>query len=88
VRRWRAGSAEMHHIVDPATGVPAVEYWQTVTVAAATCVDANAVATAAIIKGRSALSWLEDLGLSARLVRVDGSVTVSGAWPAEGSGER
>jgi hypothetical protein len=42
----------------------------------------------AIIKGRSALSWLEDLGLSARLVRVDGSVTVSGAWPAEGSGGR
>ena len=36
VRRWRAGGAELHHIVDPRTGLPAAEVWRTVTVAAGT----------------------------------------------------
>jgi thiamine biosynthesis lipoprotein len=82
VRRWRAGQVEMHHIVDPATGVPALEHWRTVSVAAACCVDANAAATAAIIKGVSAPDWLESLGLPARLVRADGTVATTGSWPA------
>jgi ApbE family len=37
----------VHHIVDPATGLPADGPWRTVSVAAATCADANAAATAA-----------------------------------------
>ena len=41
VRRWRAGGREHHHIVDPRTGLPADEVWRTVSVAAASCVDAN-----------------------------------------------
>jgi thiamine biosynthesis lipoprotein len=82
VRRWRAGQVEMHHIVDPATGVPALEHWRTVSVAAACCVDANAAATAAIIKGAPAPDWLESLGVPARLVRADGAVTTTASWPA------
>ena len=81
VRRWRAGSAELHHIVDPLTGAPAFEHWRTVSVAAASCVDANAAATAAILKGAAATRWLDELGLAARLVAADGSVTVTGGWP-------
>ena len=83
VRRWRAGHVEMHHIVDPATGVPAVEHWRTVSVVAASCADANVAATAAIVKGPSARAWLESLGLAARLVALDGSVATTGDWPAE-----
>ena len=41
----------LHHIVDPRTGLPADGPWQTVSVAAATCADANAAATAAIVAG-------------------------------------
>ena len=41
VRRWLRAAGRSHHVVDPATGVPAVEHWRTVSVAAATCVDAN-----------------------------------------------
>jgi len=84
VRRWRAGQIEMHHIVDPATGVPAVEHWRTVSVAAPSCVDANAAATAAIVMGYTAPAWLESLGLAARLVHVDGTVETTGGWPAAG----
>jgi FAD:protein FMN transferase len=83
VRRWRAGGHELHHIVDPASGRPVDEHWRTVSVAAATCVDANAAATAAIVMGAAAAGWLEERGLAARLVRVDGGVERTSRWPAE-----
>jgi FAD:protein FMN transferase len=82
VRRWRAGEIEMHHIVDPATGAPALETWRTVTVAAASCVDANTAATAAIVRGDTAPAWLDALGLSSRLVQPDGTVVRTSGWPA------
>ena len=85
VRRWQAGGVQLHHILDPATGAPALETWRTVSVAAATCVDANTAATAAILRGDTAPCWLESLGLSARLVRSDGSVVRTAGWPRERS---
>jgi thiamine biosynthesis lipoprotein len=82
VRRWRAGGRELHHIVEPSSGMPAPEHWRTVSVAAATCVDANAAATAAVLMGEAAPSWLDGMGLAARLVRPDGSVRSTARWPA------
>jgi thiamine biosynthesis lipoprotein len=82
-RRWRRRRRELHHIVDPTTGLPAEEHWRTVTVAAGSCVDANAAATAAIVMGEPARDWLESLGLAARLVREDGSVTTTVRWPVQ-----
>jgi thiamine biosynthesis lipoprotein ApbE len=82
VRRWRRGGALLHHIVDPATGLPARECWRTVSVGAATCVDANGAATAAIVWGDRALDRLARRGLPARLVRPDGSVAIVAGWPA------
>jgi FAD:protein FMN transferase len=84
VRRWRAGGAEHHHIVDPRTGAPAVEVWRTVSVAAASCVEANVASTAAIVRGEAAIAWLEAAGLPARLVRRDGAVVTTCGWPVEG----
>jgi len=52
-----------------------------VSVAAATCVDANTAATAAIIRGERAPGWLDALGLPTRLVRPDGQVLRVGGWP-------
>jgi FAD:protein FMN transferase len=83
VRRWRAGSVELHHIIHPATGVPVQERWRTVTVAARSCVDANTAATAAIVRGDTAPAWLHGLGLAARLVRDDGRVVRVGGWPPD-----
>jgi thiamine biosynthesis lipoprotein len=83
VRRWRAGRTELHHILDPRTGRPAATLWRTVTVAAATCVDANAATTAAIVLGETAPAWLADLGLPARLVSTTGNVSRVGDWPLE-----
>jgi thiamine biosynthesis lipoprotein len=71
----------MHHIIDPATGLPVDTPWSIVTVAAATCLEANAAATASVIMGERAPGWLERLGLPARLVGKDGAVHHSGGWP-------
>jgi thiamine biosynthesis lipoprotein len=82
-RDWRRGEARLHHIIVPGTGRPAHGCWRTVTVAAATCVDANTASTAAIIRGDRAVRWLARSSLPARLVRVDGRVVTTGGWPAD-----
>ena len=82
LRRWRRGPETIHHILDPATGAPAAAPWRTVSVAAATCVDANTASTAAIVRGSGAEAWLERLGLPARLCRHDGSTVRTAGWPA------
>ncbi len=83
VRRWATAGGELHHIVDPRTGRPTSSPWRTVTVAAASCVDANTASTAALVLGDDAPAWLDERGLPSRLVRLDGSVACVGAWPAE-----
>jgi thiamine biosynthesis lipoprotein ApbE len=81
-RTWRRGGEVLHHILDPATGLPAVSPWLMASVAAASCAQANAAATAAIVMGDGAESWLGALGVPARLVRHDGTVVMVGPWPA------
>jgi thiamine biosynthesis lipoprotein ApbE len=82
-RRWRRGGDVLHHILDPRTGRPAAPVGRTVSVAAATCADANTAATAAIIRGRQALPWLAGLRLPARLVAQDGTIHTCNAWPED-----
>jgi len=81
VRRWKRGDVVLHHIIDPATGLPAQGPWRTVTVVAGDCLDANIAATAAIVRGASAPGWLRHVGLPARLVAHDGAVTRLAGWP-------
>ena len=81
VRRWSRGGVELHHLIDPATGLPARGPWRTATAVAATCVDANAVATAAIILGAAASAWIARVQIPVRLVTIDGRVRRVGAWP-------
>ncbi len=81
-RRWLHDGRAMHHILDPRTGEPVRTPWRTVSVAAATCADANIASTAAIVLGEEAAAWLAGQGLPARLVALDGTPTVLGGWPA------
>ena len=80
-RRWRRGGTVLHHIVDPRTGRPADGPWRTVSAAAATCADANAATTAAIVAGPQAEDWLTTAGLPARLVGHDGEIRCLEGWP-------
>jgi thiamine biosynthesis lipoprotein len=81
VRHWRRGGVAMHHIVDPRTGAPAQSPYRTISVVAATCVDANTASTAAMVRGARAPAWLESTGLPARLVTHDGVVLHLNRWP-------
>jgi thiamine biosynthesis lipoprotein ApbE len=86
-RRWTRGGVTLHHLVDPRTGLPADGPWRTASVVAANCVDANTAATGAIVRGASAVPWLEGLGLAARLVSNAGDVVRLGGWPAPAAEE-
>ena len=44
-----AAGSGLHHIVDPVTGLPADTPWRTVSVAAASCLDAQIAATATMV---------------------------------------
>jgi FAD:protein FMN transferase len=87
VRAWSRGTARLHHIIVPGTGLPADSCWRTVSVAAATCVDANTASTAAIIRGERAPRWLASQRLPARLVGHGGEVVTVAGWPAAPAGE-
>jgi thiamine biosynthesis lipoprotein len=84
VRRHGDRADAPHHVIDPATGRPAREHFRTVSVAAATCLDANIASTASIVRGPRAIAWLQDNHLPSRLVLVDGSVDHIAGWPSEG----
>lgn len=80
-RQWRRGGRTLHHVVDPRTGQPAKQVWRSVTAAGPTCLVANAVSTAAIIRGEAAPAWVAGLGLPARFLRADGAVLTTDSWP-------
>ena len=80
-RWWHAGEAH-HHIVDPRTGSSAEPVWRSVSVAAGSCLAANTISTAAIVRGRRAPAWISSLGVAARLVDADGRESTIGGWPS------
>jgi thiamine biosynthesis lipoprotein len=82
VRRWSTDRGEAHHIIDPRTARPATTPWRTISVHAASCVDANVATVGALLVGTEAPTWLGARGLHARLVRRDGTVRYAGGWPA------
>ncbi len=80
-RQWRRGGRPVHHVVDPRTGQPARPVWRSVTVVGPTCLIANAVSTASIVRGETAPAWVAGLGLPARFLRSDGSTLTTHGWP-------
>jgi thiamine biosynthesis lipoprotein len=82
-RRWKHDGLCMHHILDPRFGLPAEPVWRSVTVAASSCLLANAYSTAGIVRGFAAVAWFESVGVSGRLVDRQGRVVATGGWPRE-----
>lgn len=80
-RRWRRGGDVLHHLIDPATGMPTRSIWRTVSVCATSCLEANVASTAAVVRSEGAVRGLVAAGLPARLVDLDGNVTVVNGWP-------
>lgn len=84
VQRWHTAGETRHHLINPASGRPTAGPWRTVSVAAATCLDANIAATAAIVRGESAAAWLAQAGLPSRLVGGDARARHVAGWPRAG----
>lgn len=81
-RAWRRGGRPVHHVLDPRTGRSAAGDWACVSVAAASCLEANTASTAAVVLGAAAPGWLADRGCAALLVGRDGAEVRVGGWPA------
>lgn len=79
-RTWNGPGELLHHILDPRTGRPAPRVWRTASVAAYSCLRANTLSTAAIVRGWEAPALLD--GVPARLVRRDLGVVRLGGWPS------
>ena len=80
-RRWIRGGVIRHHLIDPRTGEPTSGRWRTVTATGATCVAANTASTAAIVLGDSAVGWLTERDIPARLVDTQGTIVRTARWP-------
>ncbi|WP_076263648.1 FAD:protein FMN transferase [Intrasporangium flavum] len=81
LRTWQSDDGPRHHIVDPRTGRTAPGVWAQVSCAGASCLEANAASTAAIVLGADAPDWLAQQGVPARLDGVDGRVVTTPGWP-------
>lgn len=81
-RTWVRDGRVLHHIVDPATGMPADPALRTASVAARTCVEANTLTTAALVRGLDGIALLRAAKVPARVVTAAGDVIRLGGWPA------
>ena len=81
VRAWMVGDEKVHHIIDPMTSISAAPHWTLVSATGRSCVDANALSTAAIVWEGEAIRRLGAFEQAVRLVRYDGMVITLGGWP-------
>ena len=82
-RRWLQNGVERHHLIDPRTGEPAASGLSSVTVAAATCRQAEVAATAVFVLGATeGTALLERHELAGLLIGSRGIETV-GRWPEQ-----
>src|SRR6185437_13177187 len=78
-RRWRQGSVERHHLIDPRTGSPSDAALWSVSVAAPTCAQAEVAAKAAFLLGLDdGARFLAERGLSGMFVLPDGRAEPAG----------
>lgn len=82
-RQWRRGDRVLHHVLNPRTCQPAQPVWRSVTVAAYSCLYANTLTTAALVRGLAAPGWLRELSMPARLVTASREVVRTPNWPAD-----
>lgn len=79
LRRWRRAGRELHHLIDPATGLPSESDLLRVTAVAYDAVDAEIAAKALFLAGADAAAEEADLlGVPAVLVTQDGRTIRAG----------
>ncbi len=79
-RTWQRGGGTLNHLLDPRTGQSVATVWRTVTVVAGSCLHANTLTTAAVVRGEDALGWLHRHRHPARLVDAEREVLTLCGW--------
>ncbi len=81
-RRWRAGPAEAHHLIDPSTSAPVKSPVLSATASCATAVESEAAAKAVLLRGESGLAWADEQPWieAAMAVWHTGSVFATDGW--------
>ena len=74
-RRWRRGTRELHHLIDPRTGAPAETDLVRVTAIGHDAVDAEVLAKVLLLQGEAAAAAS---GVPAVLVTADGRTVLAG----------
>jgi len=84
VRRWRAGGAERHHILDPVTGTACTEVWRTVSVAGRKLrrSEPSRARRRSFVGVTRSAGW-RDAGCRPRLVTTRREVFRAASWPEE-----
>ena len=78
-RRWLRGGVLQHHLVDPRTSLPSTSPWTHVTAVGRDCLSADIAAKAGFLLGEDGPGWLDERGVAARFVGIDGAVE-NGRW--------
>jgi len=81
VRHWRLGDNEQHHLIDTRTGQPSSSPYRSVTVVAATCVQADVAAKTALLLGEPGIEFLNLQSIHGFAVRHDSSTASTHWWP-------
>ena len=81
-RRWRRGGLAQHHLIDPRTGRPSQAQWKQVSACGASCLAADTAAKVGFLLDGEGPDWLDERGIPARFVAVDGGVVTNAAWRA------
>lgn len=80
-RRWRVDGVTRHHLLDPRTGLPVDNELAQVSVASASCAQAEVAAKAVLLMGATAgADFVERHGLSALIVTRRGDALRLGRW--------
>jgi FAD:protein FMN transferase len=68
------------HLVDTATGEASESPWEQVTASGASCLAADVAAKAGFLLGERGPAWLDERGIAARFVGLDGAVLENDSW--------
>jgi thiamine biosynthesis lipoprotein len=82
-RAWTRSGVRYNHLVDPRTSLSVGPTWRSVSVVADTCAHANAISTAALVKGPKAPGYVQATGRPTRFVGEDRRVLLLNGWPEE-----
>ena len=66
--------------MNPATGRASDSPWEHVTASGSTCLAADVAAKAGFLLGEDGPDWLDERGVPARFVGIDGEIVENDAW--------